>query len=134
MKDNTKVLAWLSEVCTQAIEEGQGGNTGLLNRLGKEGAFAYYLTNVHTRKVMTAEQWAAQMPQMLQEASRVMEQYELVNKAPVTDARLTAVEEGLKQLLSKVTELVEATKTAPKGKKPKEEETKTTEEETSEEA
>lgn len=113
MNEQTKkALAWLDEVSTQAITEGQEGNTGLLNRLGKEPAFAYYLNNVHTRKVMTAEQFAGQMPQLMTEATRIMEQYELVAKQPERDARLTAVEENLQNLIGMVTLLMESQKPA----------------------
>lgn len=130
-----KVLQWLDETCTQAFTEGQAGDTSLLNRLGREPSFAYYINNVHGRKVLTPEQFAGQMPKLMEEVTRVMEQYELVSKQPERDARLTAVEEQLTKLMGMVGELLESknaeaveTKSTKKDKKAKVEAATETEE------
>ena len=137
-----KTMTWLAETCDAALLEAQNGDTSLLNRLGKNGSFAYYLNNVHTRKVMSPEQFVSQFPHLVKELNETREQYELVTSQPERDARLQVVEEGLTKLTSMVQQLLEAqkpaeivteaAKPAKKGKKAEETEP-VTEDETSEE-
>lgn len=103
-----ETMTWLAETCDLAIKEAQEGNTALINRLGKDGGFAYYLNNVHTRKVMSPEQFASQFPNLVKDLTTVKEQYELVTKQPVQDARLQTVEQGLEALKEMVAKLLEA--------------------------
>ena len=114
-----KTMTWLAETCNTALTEAQGGNTTLLNRLGKNGAFAYYLNNVHTRKVMSPDQFSTQFPHLVKELTEIREQYELVNEQPKRDARLQVVEEGLAELKTMLAALTESAKPAKKpAKKP----------------
>lgn len=111
-EQNQKTMTWLAETCEQALTEAQNGNTTLLNRLGKDASFAYYLNNVHSRKVISPEQFASQFPNQVKDLTNIREQYEMVIEQPKRDARLQAVEEGLNELKAMMAQFIESQKPA----------------------
>ncbi len=91
--DKEKTLKWLTEISEQAMTEAREGNTALINKITKNApGVAYYLTNVHARPAMTAEQFASQMPQMLKEADELRVQYETLENAQADHERLNNIE------------------------------------------
>lgn len=120
--DTAKTMAWLHDVSVQAVQEAEAGNAALLNRLGKEPAFAYYFNNVHMLKSVTTEQFVAQYPQYVKEAEFVRRQYEMVTVSEAQNARLSKIEGELEKLINAVKALTESTKPAPKKKAVKESE------------
>lgn len=111
-ENRKKALAWLEAVSTQALTEAQQGNTGLLNTItAKNPAIAYYINNVATRKVMSAEQYANQYPQYLEQVDQARREYEALESIDNHDERLNNIEAGLAELKTLLTEAIAAKET-----------------------
>lgn len=106
--DTQATLDWLAQVSEQALQEAQQGNVTLANRLGKESAFSYYFNNVHTTRVMSPAQFAAQFPAYIREADRIRKEYEVVTKVEEQGSRLNKIEESLTKLYDLLKPLMEA--------------------------
>lgn len=136
--EQQKTLDFLQELSEDAYAQAQTGNTTMVNRLSKQSnGFQYYFVNVAQMKSLTAEQFAAQYPSLLNESEAFRLEYEKSLKADENAERLTKVEEGLQAVLAAVKELsesiTEAAKPAKKDKKAAIVETETIDEADSEE-
>lgn len=121
--DTQIILEWVNAACEKGMAEVlESQNAAFLNKMAKSsGAFAYYFTNVHTRKVMSPEQFAAQFPAQMKELAAIKEEYD--NRAKVTESsdRISTLEAKFDKLADMIAKLTEAQKpTEPvkaKGKK-----------------
>lgn len=83
------MFAFLEMVCGRALDEAQQGDLTLVNRLGQHPALAHYFDNVHTRKALSAADWAVQHPAYARAAARFAEAAEQETAEPDVLAALT---------------------------------------------
>ena len=110
MDDLNKTMEWLREVSDQALQDSRRGDTHLANQLGDNAATSYYFNNVHLLQSMTAEQWAAERPNDVQEAERLRLRYEALDSAGDNVKRLNDVESELASLRGQLKEALDALK------------------------
>lgn len=112
--DGAATLAWLKQICADAIEASRAGDTMPANRLGANSAISHYFHNVAQLGSLTPESWTVNYPYHLKECDRVRRSQE---HAAAQEGRLQNIEAQLAQLLSLLGERGEKTAEKPTKKK-----------------